>query len=115
MYTSCPWCTAAIDVSVSDQSGVCPDCGGEYAICIEVELERRGADPLIDQLRARQEPTQRAAPDQCPGGDGCTCCRPGCDCGCRDDCPVWRRLEARKSAETRVDSRGSRDERCRVT
>ena len=31
----------------------------------------------------------------CPGGDGCTCCRPGCECGCRDDCPVWRATEAR--------------------
>lgn len=28
---------------------------------------------------------------QCPGGNSCSCCRPGCDCGCRDDCIVWQR------------------------
>lgn len=32
----------------------------------------------------------------CPGGDGCTCCRPGCDCGCRDACPVFRRMIRRQ-------------------
>ena len=30
--------------------------------------------------------------DQCPGGRGCTCCNAGCDCGCREACPVWRRI-----------------------
>ena len=32
----------------------------------------------------------------CPGGDGCCCCYSlhGCDCGCRDSCPVFRRLIA---------------------
>lgn len=25
--------------------------------------------------------------EQCPGGNGCDCCRSGCDCGCRDSCP----------------------------
>lgn len=34
------------------------------------------------------------SPFGCPGGYGCTCCRAGCDCGCRDDCPVFRRLIA---------------------
>ena len=27
---------------------------------------------------------------QCPGGDGCTCCHAGCDCGCVDDCVVYQ-------------------------
>ncbi len=26
----------------------------------------------------------------CPGGFGCTCCWPECDCGCIEDCPVAR-------------------------
>jgi len=29
-------------------------------------------------------------PRQCPGGDNCTCCGTGCDCGCRNDCPKFR-------------------------
>lgn len=35
----------------------------------------------------------------CPGPRGsalydCTCCWDICDCGCRDECPVWRGLSA---------------------
>jgi len=28
----------------------------------------------------------------CPGGHYCTCCQSGCDCGCRDDCQVFRTM-----------------------
>jgi hypothetical protein len=31
------------------------------------------------------------SPDSCKGGANCTCCRPGCTCGCRAACPVFRR------------------------
>jgi hypothetical protein len=40
----------------------------------------------------RLNETVARSPLQCPGGPGCECCRPGCDCGCRDACPVFRRL-----------------------
>ncbi len=30
------------------------------------------------------------SPHSCNGDRGCTCCAPGCDCGCRDDCPRFR-------------------------
>ena len=32
----------------------------------------------------------------CPGGRWCTCCRPGCDCGCRDDCLAFRAAVRRR-------------------
>ena len=37
-----------------------------------------------------------ASPLRCPGGHGCTCCAApgGCDCGCRDNCLVFRRKVA---------------------
>lgn len=38
----------------------------------------------------QQTPTQPS--NVCPGGGSCTCCRSGCDCGCRDDCPEWQRV-----------------------
>jgi hypothetical protein len=39
-------------------------------------------------------------PRPCPGGLGCECCRPDCDCGCRDDCPRFRyMLRMEKAAE----------------
>lgn len=28
----------------------------------------------------------------CPGGLHCTCCRSGCDCGCRDSCQCFHRV-----------------------
>ena len=31
----------------------------------------------------------KSRPDQCPGGRNCTCCGPGCDCGCVDTCRVY--------------------------
>ncbi len=34
----------------------------------------------------------RRSHGQCPGGHGCTCCCSGCDCGCRDNCRVFRLL-----------------------
>ena len=42
----------------------------------------------------------RLEPGPCPGGRQCTCCGPGCDCGCRDACPVFRGL-VRKRVATR--------------
>lgn len=38
---------------------------------------------------------KRIVPDSwCDGGYGCTCCQSACDCGCRDDCPKWKRKRA---------------------
>lgn len=35
---------------------------------------------------------------QCTGGEFCTCCAPGCDCGCSLECAVYRRqLQTRQS------------------
>ena len=48
-------------------------------------------DPRWPVLIAGLKPVP---PGWCPGGDGCTCCSPGCDCGCRDNCQVWIAAEA---------------------
>lgn len=43
---------------------------------------------------------------RCPGYRGiedCTCCRPGCDCGCRDDCPAFRAAIQREQKREAID------------
>lgn len=39
------------------------------------------------------------SPEQCPGGSGCQCCRPGCDCGCRNECSLFIGLSAHRLRE----------------
>jgi len=44
---------------------------------------------LIDPVTL--EKNIRADVRLCPGGIDCTCCRRDCTCGCRYECPVFRR------------------------
>lgn len=44
-----------------------------------------------EQLKTMRERGEIVFPGECPGGDDCTCCAPGCDCGCIKDCPVAQR------------------------
>lgn len=37
----------------------------------------------------------------CPGGQWCTCCWEGCDCGCIDDCPVYRAAQKKERENIR--------------
>ncbi len=44
----------------------------------------------VGKLRRASELIARdILPGQCAGGQNCTCCCSGCDCGCRDSCPQW--------------------------
>lgn len=45
--------------------------------------------------RTLDKEVERSA-SKCPGGESCKCCGPGCDCGCRNECPKFRGLIASK-------------------
>lgn len=62
------------------------------------KVQRKMNNELLDAAVAKSR-------EQCPGGDSCTCCRPGCDCGCRNDCPRFR-YEIRKSMAGRPTAPG---------
>ena len=51
---------------------------------------------MSDYSKLSDADLNRRDPRPCPGGPDCTCCRPGCDCGCRDDCPVFRAMVRRE-------------------
>lgn len=69
------------------QNAECPSCEGEF--CIEnhilswMEVTRIVAPAALNLAVA-----ESAA--QCEGGQYCTCHEPGCACGCRNDCRVFR-------------------------
>jgi hypothetical protein len=74
-------------------SGRAPADRGALLLYGDVDEIERLAN-LADQRQPTPLPTPASAEKQsknaCPGGRSCTCCHPGCDCGCRDECPVLR-------------------------
>lgn len=44
----------------------------------------------------------------CPGGFGCTCCGDGCDCGCVDECPVFKRHQRQQFGHQKQPASGAR-------
>lgn len=53
----------------------------------------------IARVREVLDDEVRRSPASCPGGRGCECCAADCDCGCRDECPVFRSLIYRRLIE----------------
>lgn len=52
---------------------------------------------MNDEFKKQVDSEVAKSRDWCPGGDGCMCCGVGhCDCGCRDDCPKFRGIIARR-------------------
>lgn len=47
---------------------------------------------LSSMSRRQLRDAARQLPHRCPGGRDCECCGPDCECGCRDECPVFIRF-----------------------
>jgi len=61
---------------------------------MRIELTIPGVPVVLKKTitKAELDAAVSASPFRCPGGPGCQCCHApgGCDCGCRDACPVFR-------------------------
>ena len=45
---------------------------------------------MSDKEKAVLDAEVERSTGNCPGGRGCECCAPDCDCGCRNECPRFR-------------------------
>lgn len=61
---------------------------------------KQRVNDFFGHLNAWAKAPEFFARGQCVGGPKCCCCGAGCDCGCRDDCPVWKAMKRTMEAQS---------------